>query len=247
MDVCVPAYFLSNCPASPQDTHQWSSSTSACSSLVTNSTWQGRSGARGNIRFEEGYKSTFTFKYRTKVSYKSVPVEVKKSSLATVKSKLKHLVLQNVPLFIICISGQSVWKLKGQEEYHQVLVLSLKNFHEPKQFTGGILKQKIHSVAVEKSPSSATSPSTAPPGSSTSSAPSASLSHAVRHPGRHPLILTMVQCHQTHLGRYKVSKPGKSIKRRNWVVLGGMLSCVTVTEGALEIQILMTVSVKKTV
>ena len=63
--------------------------------------------ARGNIRFEEGYKSICTFKYRTKVFYKSVPVEVKIGSLATVKRKLKHLVLQNVPLFI-CISGQYV-------------------------------------------------------------------------------------------------------------------------------------------
>ena len=63
--------------------------------------------ARGNIRFEERYKSTFTFKNRTKVFHNSVPVGVKIGSLGTVKSKLKHLVLQNVPLFL-CISGQSM-------------------------------------------------------------------------------------------------------------------------------------------
>ena len=49
-----------------------------------------RSVARGNIRLEEGYKSTCIFKYRAKVFYSSVPVEIKIVSLATVKSKLNE-------------------------------------------------------------------------------------------------------------------------------------------------------------
>ena len=56
-----------------------------------------RSVARGNIRLEEGYKSTGIFKYRAKVFYSSVPVEIKIVSLATVKRNLKQWVLQNVP------------------------------------------------------------------------------------------------------------------------------------------------------
>ena len=50
-----------------------------------------------NIKLEEGYKSTRTFKYRASVFYNSVPIEVKTGNLASVKRKLRKWVLQNVP------------------------------------------------------------------------------------------------------------------------------------------------------
>ena len=57
-----------------------------------------RSATSSNIKLGEGYKSTSTFKYRAKVSYNSVPSQVKAGSLTTVKSKLKQWTLENVPL-----------------------------------------------------------------------------------------------------------------------------------------------------
>ena len=65
--------------------------------LTTDQHYRTRSVSRGNIKLQEGYKSTNTFKYRAQVFYNSVPVEVKIGSLATVKGKLKKWVLQNVP------------------------------------------------------------------------------------------------------------------------------------------------------
>ena len=65
--------------------------------LTTDQHYRTRSVARGNIKLEEGYKSTNTFKYRAQVYYNSVPVDVKAGSLATVKRKLKQWVLENVP------------------------------------------------------------------------------------------------------------------------------------------------------
>ena len=65
--------------------------------LTTDQHYRTRSVSRGNIKLQDGYKSTNTFKYRAQVFYNSVPVEVKIGSLATVKRKLKKWVLQNVP------------------------------------------------------------------------------------------------------------------------------------------------------
>ena len=65
--------------------------------LTTEQHYKTRSVTKGNIKLEEGYKSTRTFKYRASVFYNSVPVEVKTGSLASVKRKLRKWVLQNVP------------------------------------------------------------------------------------------------------------------------------------------------------
>ena len=67
-------------------------------SLSTEYPYRTRSAANGNIRLGENINSTTTFKYRAMVSYNSVPGEVKRRSIATVKRKLKQWVLKNVPL-----------------------------------------------------------------------------------------------------------------------------------------------------
>ena len=66
-------------------------------SLSTAYPYRTRSAANGNIRLGENINSTNTFKYRAMVSYNSVPAEVKRGSIATVKRKSKQWVLQKVP------------------------------------------------------------------------------------------------------------------------------------------------------
>ena len=66
-------------------------------SLSTAYPYRTRSGANGNIRLGEKINSTNTFKYKAMVSYNSVPGEVKRGSIATVKRKSKQWVLQKVP------------------------------------------------------------------------------------------------------------------------------------------------------
>ena len=67
-------------------------------SLCTKHPYRTRSATNGNIRLGENISSINTFKYRAMVSYNSVPGEVKRGSIATVKKKLKQWVLRNVPL-----------------------------------------------------------------------------------------------------------------------------------------------------
>ena len=57
-----------------------------------------RNAANGHIRLGDNFTSTNTFKYRAMVSYNTVPGEIKKGSIGTVKKKLKQWVLNNVPL-----------------------------------------------------------------------------------------------------------------------------------------------------
>ena len=66
--------------------------------LSTEYPYRTRSATNGNIRLGENITSTNTFKYRAMVSYNSVPGEVKRGSIGTVKKKLKQWVLKNVPL-----------------------------------------------------------------------------------------------------------------------------------------------------
>ena len=66
-------------------------------SLVNVYPYQTRKATSGHIRLKSN-TCTRTFKYRAMVNYNSVPEEVRRGTLPTVKRKLKNWVLKNVPL-----------------------------------------------------------------------------------------------------------------------------------------------------
>ena len=57
-----------------------------------------RSVAQGNIKLQDNYRSTRTFKYRAMTTYNSIPVDVRTGSMSTVKRKLKKWVKMNIPI-----------------------------------------------------------------------------------------------------------------------------------------------------
>ena len=65
-------------------------------SLPTDHPYHTRNAAVGNIRFNETFTSTNTFKYRAMTWYNSVPSSVKTGKLTSVKRKLKIWVRENV-------------------------------------------------------------------------------------------------------------------------------------------------------
>ena len=67
-------------------------------SLSAEHPYKTRSATNGNIRLGNNITSNNTFKYRAMVSYNSVPGEVKRGSMPSVKKKLKQWILKNVPL-----------------------------------------------------------------------------------------------------------------------------------------------------
>ena len=65
-------------------------------SLPTDHPYRTRNAAVGNIRFNETFISTNTFKYRAMTWYNSVPSSVKSGKLASVKRKLRIWIEENV-------------------------------------------------------------------------------------------------------------------------------------------------------
>ena len=67
-------------------------------SLTSSYPYRTRSATSGHIRLRDTTTSTKTFQHRAMVSYNSIPENIRKGTLPTVKRKLKTWVLKNIPL-----------------------------------------------------------------------------------------------------------------------------------------------------